>query len=582
MSAIDESSASDDLSYMDENNASIPSKPVTFTPTRAKPRPRAWERKPSTPFAPRTGAQKIWKRVPLQDLASTVNTIRRKDGVPGSGIMRPVKRLRVESVTGPDDKENFHSIPVKWEAVASPDRSPRRKAAATYHNHVQPPRSPTPADETSIKQAPIAHPRLSAAGSLELDQEGSKYLFFGESSQIFVDAGGTMEPKDVVETQLSLEAGDDTQTTTEQLLGEVDVFLRISPESSPTRFVPASMSFSISPIRSDPASAMAAMSPQPSLAKSPQLSQLPLAAPESELEIYFEPGLESQASTQTEAIPTVAHNDPDDTSYLQDFLLRSRASKAAKLQTELPAADHDLTAAPTRFLEEPEPSFLLTTFQIETPTSPPPATTDEDEDEIESKASSPCRRSSRLTRLPRLQKPSTSLPNSIALRRLNGTEFISMQREAQSLAVATRGNTRKNKGSALAVHARLEQLKSETPSDSEEQHESKKSKTVVWAEILARYQEYTGSPLSSSPESGAEEETVRPVEEGQEVTAECDKKGSKGVRKRRKESIGSVNGTPAPKRSIEILLEDASRTTGQSITLNSQHAAKRTRSGARR
>ena len=77
----------------------------TFTPTRLKPQPRAWERKASTPYASRHDAQKIWKRVPLQGVSANVNATWRKGETKDDGVMRPVKKLRTTTVAGLDSKE---------------------------------------------------------------------------------------------------------------------------------------------------------------------------------------------------------------------------------------------------------------------------------------------------------------------------------------------------------------------------------------------------------------------------------------------------------------------------------------------
>ena len=574
-----DSSSLFDLPYEDENSMNPHLKRATFTPTRVKPTPRAWQRKPATPFAPRSEAQKIWKRVPLQNVTSAINASWRKTNTKGDGIMRPVKKLRIGANQDDDDKENSNYVAAKWDTETSPDRSPRRRAPAKHRET-----DAAPSDELVSVTSVTVNPPFNHSETTPVELEQS---VLEEERPIQPQSLPAFDIEQESEVQSPSDSVDPTRTETErlldaQLLDEADSFLRLSPQSSPTVSLPTDVSTVLSSPFTDTTDQHESMSP------ALDGSQHPQEAPLDDIQLSFEVGKQEPSPTHQQQLPTVASQDPDDTSYLQDFLLRSRASKAAKLQT--------LQTFGTKMRESPSISSadvvndtmtLKTTAitQVITPTSPPPEAADDNdaEDETDAKASSPCRRSSRLTRLPRPQKPSTTLPSSIALRRLNGTEFISMQREAQSLAVTTRGNTRKNRGGGIGVQARLIQLKSEADSEDSTKEKLKKSgKAVTWAEILARYQEYTVPVLPSSAETQEPEPTPPADEDLQETTTEPEpKKSSKKVRSQRKESVGSVNGTPAPKRSIEILLEDAARTTGQSVDAMSQQTEKRTRSRTR-
>jgi hypothetical protein len=96
---------SDDDTISD-NSFDAASDHFAFTPKRPGKLPRAWERKPATPFAPRTETQKIWKRVPLQD-KHTNGTVEILATVNDGADARGTKRVRLTSPTAGSGKENY-------------------------------------------------------------------------------------------------------------------------------------------------------------------------------------------------------------------------------------------------------------------------------------------------------------------------------------------------------------------------------------------------------------------------------------------------------------------------------------------
>lgn len=151
----------------------------------------------------------------------------------------------------------------------------------------------------------------------------------------------------------------------------------------------------------------------------------------------------------------------DETAFLQGFLSRTKAQRAAReleLQQmvpndlSVPQEEVDVVASDNTPISEASTERLASLPQLEAPT----------ENQIELVSSSPLRRSKRaaVTSLPRPQ----TLPNAIQLKRASGSEFIftaNKTSSAANIAIATRTNTKRNKGSALSVHARLEQLLAE-------------------------------------------------------------------------------------------------------------------------
>ncbi|CEO60118.1 hypothetical protein PMG11_04758 [Penicillium brasilianum] len=139
------------------------------------------------------------------------------------------------------------------------------------------------------------------------------------------------------------------------------------------------------------------------------------------------------------------------------------------------------------------------------------------DEEVTAPASPACRRSTRVKAPPANAPPVRS---TISLRRAKGNEFIFMQRtDSQELALATRRNTRNNRGNSMmpkyVLQAMAQEDSSATDSDIQSQpradHKnlgsrkvtSKSRKTVTWNE--ARMAEYEGdTPTPASSDAGAD------------------------------------------------------------------------------
>ncbi|ETN45271.1 uncharacterized protein HMPREF1541_09102 [Cyphellophora europaea CBS 101466] len=367
---------------------------------------------------------------------------------------------------------------------------------------------------------------------------------------------------------------------------------------------------------------------------------------------------------------TSVQPDEDDTAYLQQFLQRAKEAreKNPSLLLYRPVGDrikrhlidqHNQSAGASpesndrKRPHSPEPDDIS---ELDSPEEPTVTTTViiPSVDEVTEKPPSPSRRSNRLnanTKLPRPQRPIT-LPSNISLRRLNGTEFISMAKqrsEVQNAAMLTRNNTRKNKGAALPVQQRLDQIKlgfadtgEDGASDSQDPERKKKTKRrkngqefdrISWAHKIARYQqdgeEHTltldGSwetnamaepSKAEHDEGGSESDIVAPElstsksdpepeneheafnkstsrsvstpkkSKSSSSSSSTDKSKSsskskpssdasdptdsvstssekqKSTKRKRVEKTGTVNGTPAPKRGLDLLLEEAKENVG--------------------
>ncbi|KAH0843502.1 hypothetical protein AYO21_07223 [Fonsecaea monophora] len=545
----------------DKENTSSPSRPYTFTPRRVKSLPRAWERRPATPFVARNDAQKIWKRVPLGAIGANIGENWRKEN--RRLATRPVKRLRISHLGGEEDQENADYIASKWDEDGMTTPSPKRKVleCGVFAMDQEDQNTSNEADDGIEDDEDRGISEHRTASPVLGNHDGAEDRIEIENSDM------TTKPLHVLDSVTPpLQAADLPQP-----LSPITELMNTSSTSSPP---PATM----------PSSSNASMPAlDEDLASGGNGHQdAPLSFTVSSI---FGP-IESVASPP----------DHDDTAYLHDFLSRARARKAAKEQ----ATEENTT---TQLEESADPSMKnSSSSHIEDVTSTPPEATDSEETPTivatapEPEVNVSPRRSSRLfTRLPRLQKPATSLPNTISLKRLNGTEFIAARNEAESLAVTTRTNTKSNKNGAVSAKVRLLQMDAEQKARqfSEEAgaeqpnpetgptKKSSKRKEVAWAEKLATFhgeveestvdetvmgevREDEGCKADSNSEvdSNSEAEGGAGGKEGVEQLRSLlrqQNRGVKKVRRLRKLNGGSVNGTPAPKKTTNIPLPTGSK-----------------------
>ncbi|KAJ9608151.1 hypothetical protein H2200_007139 [Cladophialophora chaetospira] len=529
-----------------------------LSPRRVHSLPRAWERRPATPYVARNDAQKIWKRVPLGVVSAADGQKWRKETTKLN--TRPVKRLRVAHLEEDEDKENVRYIGSKWEDDGLATPSPKRKALEC---------GVLPAREQD---------------SIETDElEDDNEQLDKSDHDIASPELGIPRVSDIHADEAPDEAGDN---------GRLDVLDVTVPLLESEELNAPSSAVTDSPPTSESTEAMASLSN--TLTKSASAHSAP--------GITDEEGDVAMARSTLASVETSVEDENE--AYLWGFLSRTKARKEAKehAEQENPILLEEATQSEEDEVEELALMYLdhmpMTTLQSrEDPTDLPPV------DQPEAPLSP--RRSSRLTtRLPIPQKSVSKPSATITLKRLNGAEFVANNRETQSIAVATRQNTKSNKFAAIPVKIRLFQLTAEAkarestiaflgaPNTSNEEtttSKRRKRKKVVWSETLATYQDGS-EPLKDSvvrdkesiaeivtavaqgqdgpPPDAASESESEPnpsTESKQETLAdqslqgllkmlkEKDKnKASKGgvrkVRNLRRLNGGSVNGTPAPKK----------------------------------
>jgi hypothetical protein len=261
----------------------------------------------------------------------------------------------------------------------------------------------------------------------------------------------------------------------------------------------------------------------------------------------------------------------EDAELLNNFLSKAKAARAAKaaaMTVQDVAAEpacQEVSDVPTpqarRVLEEldansPSPSKVqLSPVKASDPAEGP----DRDEQprksvdarEDENQAASPVRRSSRnrAAKVP----PQTTTPTlrTLTLRRAKGTEFVFLQRtEAQELALATRRNTRHNKGAAVMPKYVLQALAEQSQNinldvdDGQAGDPGRKrtgaKKYVTWNE--ERLVQYQGENNSEGGERKRNDVALNPTVKG------TDKKKAASNRSTRSQTAktGGDEEVPAP------------------------------------
>lgn len=538
----------------DDENTSMSSLHYTFTPTRLKPQPRAWERKASTPYASRHDAQKIWKRVPLQGVSANVNATWRKGERKDDGVMRPVKKLRTTTVAGLDNKETQGFVTSKWEKRDEMEGTPRRRQPQTSFEIYC-----SDNGTNSSPSQPEAQLSMIATETTATDiQEAATAREEDNIDGVFVDDDLDMLP---------FERFSPVHQYVDPQLLELDQ--RGSTFTKGDDIVPASMA------QKDPAQPLSRAENLTRVLQQGSVDHTLVktrSCTPSSVDNTCEKATRNvvEQSSADKVSTQLAQADHDDTSYLQKFLLRAQAQRVAKSQ--LNEAPREPSSAQS--IEPASEDRLCDLADEDEPYKPESSSQESNEDEAESHASSDCRRSARaVTRLPRLQKPSTTIPSNISLRRLNGSEFISMQKDIQNLALTTRANTKKNKCTAVSVRQRLMQLQAELWQDVEDEKPAKKTrKAVAWAETIARFQDDDGKELAveaalletTNTAQALHEDTAASTEPPQPLQTESSepettKESKKRVRRQRKANSGTENGTPAPKRTMEMMIAAASQ-----------------------
>ncbi|KAJ5762223.1 uncharacterized protein N7511_005605 [Penicillium nucicola] len=431
----------------------VPESSFSFTPIKAlSALPRLWDRKPSTPVRAGDKSRKLWKRIrfPFSNMNATESKNTSIGVSNNSDYQRGVKRQCVDPTQSVDHETDAEQrgrsfLETKWEMEAS--RKRRKLPEFNFNIH----------DETSqgvFNFAAQAEAATDAHQDAALNASPRPLGLFSAKTPVYNDAmdmglDGVASPKPADEQS-----------------GPVQEASAVINNAAPAKAVD-------------------------------DLTQ------------------EQEVKLVRSALRSSL--DGEDAELLNDFLSRAKAKRAAKAaQTDVEVTEE--SSSP----EEPEiecstPRSRRALEELTTNSPSPiklqisPSKFDfaraEAQDEVvkglqeETAPASPaCRRSTRA------KAPSTSVPavrNTIALRRAKGTEFIFLQRtEAQEVALATKRNTRLNKGKSVFPQVALEALAQQSEElEADDKHvrsdhkgpssRSTKRKQVSWnEERMAEYEEY--------------------------------------------------------------------------------------------
>ena len=407
----------------------------TFTPKIPRKAPRPWERKPATPFAPRTLSHKIWKRC---DRTFGQGTAQENMSNGQNERWRSVKRMRIgkvhEGIEDAEDGLNEEFIGTRYKDLGDIGIARRRKLVTVVScGDLR-----SAIDEE--KSVTISQTRM--CGTSKIDA-----AFDGDASPMPSNRTRTKHTSLITEIDEAA-AGEWRELQKEQHIQNTDRDL--APAETPV------------------------------VADSDAKAESVVAEVAQEV---------TKASFLT--------TDGDDTEYLYAFLTRARAKKAAgtvlspeKKQTKAKQKSVASSSPRTRSRK------ALCTLDRNSPSPKKIKRPDAPERKLDQggmalsdvKATSPLRRSSR-NPLPHAQRHQSATSSSIPFRRPDGTDFILLQKtEAQQIAKATTSNTRRNRGEAVRPKIKLEALSSHPQSTPPKiARKRKNDKQVEWDERLAYF-----------------------------------------------------------------------------------------------
>ncbi|KAJ5221755.1 uncharacterized protein N7469_010642 [Penicillium citrinum] len=474
-----------------------------FTPIKAiRALPRLWERKPSTPFKGGIKPRKLWKRFQtsfsnmqtLQDTSAIIENAPFHNAISvskDSGYTRGTKRMRI----GPGETENRTEAPqtgrsffeTQWDSEAA-----RKKRKL--------PDTPFDIFDEKTQSAPLfAGSQFDGPTENVSAQNSSKNL-----KEVNIDFATTTSP-----LPPSMQ-----QTRRQTLVYQDEANAEGSGSSASDAITPAE-----------------------------QESEASTEEQDAVVDSVSNEGIAEAAPTPTKAVKALTQEqkgklvrsalrsslDGEDAELLNNFLSRAKAKRAAKAQepetdetgkSTTPEDSPDAECATPRArraledLDTNSPSPVKAQVSPlkgeiiaddETPDVLAKKDPQDNVDDEQAPANNACRRSTRV-KAPSAEAPSAR--NKISLRRAKGTEFVFLQRtEAQELALATKRNTRNNRGQSVMPKYALETLalQTETPETTESTRPGRKPrkgpsgrqtrKNVSWnEERLAAYEDEEQAP----------------------------------------------------------------------------------------
>ncbi|KAF3393108.1 hypothetical protein DPV78_009826 [Talaromyces pinophilus] len=525
---------------------------INFAPTAPgkKSTLRSWERQPSTPFLARHKSRKIWKR-----FRKSMEAIRSRTG---------------------------------------PSAAPSRIEECEYVNEIS--QSANAAYLRAVKRQRVLHAHTTERGGSFLETKWE--LEIGRRKRKLV--GRTGEEQSVANGQEDENEADGD--ITEQSLEEISQSVGMSAAVD-------------SGDDEEDTDQSAVISEIVDLAVDAQGGQV--GAEVRELIAKKEPNLVRSALRMNSL-------DGEDAALLSEFLSRAQAKRAAnaamagegKNELRQKKEEGQVLSSPAvqsrRALEELDvnspsikPSTSTPVKAEKLPESPDAAGPIDDVNQ-----SSPTvarRRSSRTKPTEQTRSLRPAVPNQIPVRRANGTEFVFLQRtEAQELALATRKNTRRNKGNALLPRYLLQAIVKQERKDEttqpfaqiegkDESRQSRKRATgpkqVCWKEdqLVEYAPEKRSSPATESPSPGKKKSSSSRREESRSTSVTTHALPATPSKKVRRINMATSStsvdgtratskpmpvGTPIPKRKKLTPRLKSTTTAASTVEFSSDHSSR--------
>ncbi|PWY80576.1 hypothetical protein BO70DRAFT_353140 [Aspergillus heteromorphus CBS 117.55] len=440
-----------------------------FTPVKvAKSAPRVWERKPSTAFRARGKSRTVWKR-----FRSSFNSMKGLQQLVGAerhtideelqleinvtrnpGLLRGTKRrcfaLETDGVDGGVRGRSF--LETQWE---SETYGRRRKLPLVYSDFVDIPDEPVEFDSLQ----PGARDDVSDAEdepTSTLDETlAENSAAADESSSPIPDTPTRLAPAAAYPRLLhghpALVAGG--------LASDADIKAPERGEQPVLDISDASAEDSTTPDETDQ---------DESVETTLNGELLPVEQPTVTVDAKAlnDPAADLTAEQESTLVRSALRSslDGEDAELLSNFLSKAKAKREAKAaamvaqDAEPEKTDPETTAVIASVVASPIPQSRRVLEDLDTNSPSPQKSQQSPTKALDNENGSPQPSSPRRSTRPRTTRSSpmrtataaAAVRNTLSLRRAKGTEFIFLQRtEAQELALATRRNTRLNRGNAL-------------------------------------------------------------------------------------------------------------------------------------
>ena len=519
----------------------------SFTPERQTKFTKAWQRRPATPYAARNRTQKIWKRQPQAFPIDSATSYRKDE----RDSLQAIKRLKKEHSAVGAAKDYTHTK--KAEVLATPTR---RRHPRRYSREAGPFRPANSAKRRwSARLSTTCHESFqgSAETADDTSPQTEKNVALGRTkkprsctiAECLIEAevsSGSKEAK-TGDQEVEADSGSCASAAVETVVGVADAD---GSEAAATMHT-GRYSFAY-----DDHETSNAVTTEAALASDP--AQKPSCGHDMGVECCTYGVLtqfEAATLDMALAIPSPANqslNDDaaqvEDTDYLKQFLQRTKAKQEADNKEQLGTMPQDRSKKDALTVDakqrkplsplSPNSSSPRKSTRNRSPAKP------EEQDYDSTKFQD-------VTVSARPKKVGVLANTSMPLRKAKGNEFIfGHWTEAQQLALSTRQNTKINRGEAVMPKSMLQALSSEAGQDQQNECRSSPRKARPSAKVVS----WESSIVARSPRA---RDAYKPMAKTSVITTATTETEPKVMTERETRSkkvkrLGTVNGTPAPKK----------------------------------